>query len=138
MNDKKDKIAYTINHYGFVVQGYNQDGKCVDQEFHHESSTYSTECGDEFDPDDTDDEIVKEIGVDFDKAEEFPVLMVQPCFEYYILRMMGTVEPVLYGPYNSSQDRDAAYEELLEIHGDENNSFALFSARELSEIEFNK
>ena len=45
--------------------------------------------------------------------------------KFYLLVIEGDVEPELYGPYDSSSERDAVARRYREKHGDEDGLFRI-------------
>ena len=49
--------------------------------------------------------------------------MVQPDLDYYVVAVMGCVEPVLHGPFETETQQQVFYDGLMEDPGDAENTF---------------
>ena len=98
---KTEEITHSKITVGFVVQSY-KGANCIHQEF---------VAGD---PVEYEDKEGNPIEIDTTKEVYQPFNMVQPDYDYYILKLEGLVEPVIIGPFDSEKERDERIEEYRE------------------------
>ena len=99
---------------GFVTQAFEkQDDKlvCIEQSF---------TAGDQVDRENDNGEPV---AVDVSKEQYQPFDMVQPGLDYYVVGMIGCVEPVLHGPFTTGDEQQQCIDKLRAQEGEHENTF---------------
>ena len=99
---------------GFVTQAFekkNDKYVCVEQSF---------TAGDQVD---RENEQGEPVAVDARKEQYQPFDMVQPGLDYYVVGMMGCVEPELHGPFATDDEQQKCIDKLIEEVGEDVNTF---------------
>jgi len=99
---------------GFVNQTFQKQDKkfvCVEQEF---------TAGD---PVDRENENAEPVDVDVREEQYEPFTMVQPGFDYYVVGLMGCVEPQLHGPFATDDEQQRCIDKLRVEEGEDTNTF---------------
>jgi len=112
---------------GSVTQTF-EDGKCTNQEFRAADGVdYEDRFGDVLPPEKVDV---------FQKSERYqPFDMVQPGRDYYVFNIVGCVEPVINGPFDTKEEQKKCYDELMAAYGDSENTYFLMDVTKGATIE---
>ena len=122
MIDKYNKITS-----GFVIQTYQKQRNkfvCTKQEF---------TAGD---PVDRENEQGEPVDVDVRDEQYEPFNMVQPGLDYYVVGMMGCVEPELHGPFETDDEQQECIDKLREEKGEDENTFFVMNVSKGAKVEF--
>ncbi len=122
MIDKYNKITP-----GFVTQAFekkNDKFVCVEQSF---------TAGDQVDRENDNGEPV---AVDIREEQYQPFDMAQPSLDYYVVGMMGCVEPVLHGPFATDDEQQQCIDKLREEVGEHENTFFVINVSKGAKVEF--
>ena len=119
--DKHNKITT-----GFVIQNYEEqeDGKlvCSGQEFvAADQVDYENEAG-------------EPVHIDTSKEVCQPLDMAQPGRDYYVIGMMGCVEPVLHGPFETDDEQQQCIDKLRTEEGEDVNTFSVMNVSKGAKI----
>ena len=112
---------------GFVIQKFEKQGDrfvCTEQTF---------TASDQVDREDDND---NSVDVDIQDEQYEPFTMVQPGFDYYVVGMMGCVEPVLHGPFATDDEQQQCIDKLRAEAGEDENTFFVMNVSKGAKIEF--
>jgi hypothetical protein len=112
---------------GFVTQRFERRDKkfiCIEQSF---------TAGD---PVDRENEQGEPVDVDVRDEQYQPFNMVQPGFDYYVVGMMGCVEPELHGPFATDDEQQGCIDRLREEEGEDENTFFVMNVTKGATVEF--
>lgn len=111
---------------GCVRQSFDDNGNCTGQDFI---------AGDTVEYEDLFCDTLPLEKVKLAQHSYQPFDMVQPGLDYYVFNLVGCVEPVINGPFDTKEKQQKCYDELMTAYGDSENTYFLMAVTKGAKLE---